>query len=419
MKRITNRGRMIRILLLSAILMAGIGGAAFAADQPTITVEKGAQAGIYNISYEGRSSDRGKLMNVFAYKGEYASEKDGKSIKNENFLDGETAVIGNDGKFTVDLRFNSKEGAVIYLGAEDNLLPKGTSPYLVPVNIYATPKSLKAATAGYDSVRLTWEKVSGAKQYRIFRGSSESGIDKTKPIAAVSQNSYIDTGLTTDQSYYYAVQACDEKMSSDFSNTASAAPKLTSTECSVNYGKRTYDQVVLAWSKVNGASGYYIYRTANAGSWPAKPSINVTGGNTLTFTDSAQPTGTTIYYRIQAYRTLGNGKIAVSALSTQKTIKPYLKTTKLKSIKTKKKTITLKWAKVDGASGYYIYRSLKKKKGFKKVAVVKGVKKITYTNKKLKAKTKYFYKIRPYRVVNGKTVFAAYSNVKYIKTKKK
>ena len=50
---------------------------------------------------------------------------------------------------------------------------------------------------------------------------------------------------------------------------------------------------------------------------------------------------------------------------------------------------------------------------------VEVVKKITYTNKKLKAKTKYFYKIRPYRVVNGKTVFAAYSNVKYIKTKKK
>ena len=40
-----------------------------------------------------------------------------------------------------------------------------------------------------------------------------------------------------------------------------------------------------------------------------------------------------------------------------------------------------------------------------------------YTNKKLTSKKTYYYKVRAYRVVNGKKVYSGYSKVKGVKIK--
>ena len=41
-----------------------------------------------------------------------------------------------------------------------------------------------------------------------------------------------------------------------------------------------------------------------------------------------------------------------------------------------------------------------------------------FTAKKLKAKKKYFFKVRPYTLVDGKRVYGKWSNIKTIKAKK-
>ena len=56
------------------------------------------------------------------------------------------------------------------------------------------------------------------------------------------------------------------------------------------------------------------------------------------------------------------------------------------------------------------------KKNVKKV-YVKGYKKTSYTMKKLKAKTKYYVKVRTYKTVKGKKIYSDWSKVKTIKTK--
>lgn len=83
-----------------------------------------------------------------------------------------------------------------------------------------------------------------------------------------------------------------------------------------------------------------------------------------------------------------------------------------------KKRITVKYKEVKNASGYQIQCALNKKfkKGLK-TATVKQYSSKGMTFKKLKAKKKYYVKVRAYRTVNGKTWYGAWSAVKTVKTK--
>ena len=112
------------------------------------------------------------------------------------------------------------------------------------------------------------------------------------------------------------------------------------------------------------------------------------------------------------------------------TVKPQ-GSTKIKSYKKTKSTITLKWNKnTSSISGYMIYRSKKKSSGYKKIKTVSS-KTTSYKNTKLKKNTTYYYKVRPYRTVKytyttknnkkktlSKKAYGSYSSVKKIKTSK-
>ena len=69
------------------------------------------------------------------------------------------------------------------------------------------------------------------------------------------------------------------------------------------------------------------------------------------------------------------------------------------------------------ATGYEVYQSTKKNSGYKKVKTLKKNKAITYQTKKLKKKKTYYFKIRTYRKVAGKTYYGVFSNVKKVTIK--
>lgn len=106
-------------------------------------------------------------------------------------------------------------------------------------------------------------------------------------------------------------------------------------------------------------------------------------------------------------------KPATPSVTKPKPVKISLSKPKVK-LKAGKKSAVIKYNKVKNAGGYEIYRSTKKKSGYKKVAVTK---KTSYKDKKLKRKKKYYYKVRAYRKVNGKKFYSAYSAVKAVKAK--
>lgn len=88
---------------------------------------------------------------------------------------------------------------------------------------------------------------------------------------------------------------------------------------------------------------------------------------------------------------------------------------KVKAYKGRK--IKISWSQVPGAHGYKLYMYDSKSKKYKckvtRKAYIKSV-----THKGLKKGKKYKYKVRAYRVVNGKTVYGGYSSVKWAKAKR-
>ncbi len=108
---------------------------------------------------------------------------------------------------------------------------------------------------------------------------------------------------------------------------------------------------------------------------------------------------------------------AATAAATQATAAPTtLAKVVIKSAKNNaKKSVLVKWAKVDGAEGYQVQYAFKKNfKGKKTKKTTKTKLKI----KKLKKNKKYFIRVRAFKTVDGKKVYGAWSVVKKVKIKK-
>ena len=93
-------------------------------------------------------------------------------------------------------------------------------------------------------------------------------------------------------------------------------------------------------------------------------------------------------------------------------------TTKVKKVKATKKSLTIKWSKVKGVSGYEIQVATDKNfKKNKKSILVKKQKTTSAKIKKLKSKKKYYVRVRTYKVVGRKKVYSSWINGKATKTK--
>ena len=94
------------------------------------------------------------------------------------------------------------------------------------------------------------------------------------------------------------------------------------------------------------------------------------------------------------------------------------KSTNIKKNKAAKKAVSVEWKKVGGVKGYQVQVATDKKfKKNKKTVNIKKQKTTKTTVKKLKAKKKYYVRIRTYKIVNGKKVYSSWSKVKGVKTK--
>ena len=90
---------------------------------------------------------------------------------------------------------------------------------------------------------------------------------------------------------------------------------------------------------------------------------------------------------------------------------------KISSVKAGKRTAKIKWKKVSDASGYYIYRSTSKNGEYVKVKTIKKGTTVSWKNKKLKSRQKYYYKVVAYKKSDGLETVSSYSKVKSVKVK--
>ena len=158
-----------------------------------------------------------------------------------------------------------------------------------------------------------------------------------------------------------------------------AAPALASVKSIAN--KKTV-QVEIQVIPAAGAEGYQVYRRKG------NREVLIGEGTGTVFYDENPVSGRVFYF---AKAVKGS---SISAAGSEKSITLPKTTAKVTAKAKGKKTVTLKWKKVSGATGYLVYRSTKKDSGYQRIAVLKKGTKTAYTDKKgLKKGKKYFYRI--------------------------
>ncbi|MCQ4635651.1 leucine-rich repeat protein [Anaerovorax odorimutans] len=234
---------------------------------------------------------------------------------------------------------------------------------------------------------VTWE----SSNTRVAAVSPERG--KTTTVTAVKPGT---ATITAKAANGYVTATCTVTVKAVAAPTARAA-------------SAGYNKTKVTWSGISGAAGYEVYRATKSNGSYSK--LRTLSASSRSYTDTGRTTGTTYYYKVRAYKTI-SGTRYLGDYSPVASAKPTLaKVTKVKARRGGSQKIKVTWKRTTGASGYTVYRSLKKNKSYKAVKTIKKAKTVKYTTGKLKKGKRYYFKVRAYRKVKGKKVYGAYSTV--------
>jgi fibronectin type 3 domain-containing protein len=159
------------------------------------------------------------------------------------------------------------------------------------------PTGVDATDGDYtDKIRIYWNSVADADQYKVYRASSAYG---TYYLEGTTANTFYDDDSVPDRDiYYYKVKSVDSIGESPFSDYDSGYRGELPPPSGVDASDGTYsDRVNIVWNSVPDAIDYDVYRSTHASygySWLADTS------NTY-YNDYSASSGTVYYYKIRAY----------------------------------------------------------------------------------------------------------------------
>ena len=269
---------------------------------------------------------------------------------------------------------------------------------------YKQTLSAPAVTGGNDSQgrpTLTWNAVSGAAKYEVYRARSKDGTYtkySTTTGTAYTNSSYLTSGAT----YYYKVRALDANGNAGpYSAVVSVTCRLKLTAPTVTGGTDAQGRPTLKWNAVTGAAKYEVYRARSMNGDYIKYST-VTG---TSYTNTSYlANGNTYYYKVRA---LGSdGTAGPDSTPVSVTYKAPFGAPLVTGRKDSQGRPALKWDKVTDAAKYEVYRARSKDGTYSLMSTQSAT---GYTNTSYLANgTTYYYKVRALKA-NGTA--SAYSSV--------
>lgn len=150
------------------------------------------------------------------------------------------------------------------------------------------------------SVKLTWNKVSSADGYYVYRKGESGSWKQIAKVKGGSKVSYTDKTVECSETYKYTVRAYDGKVKGCFDDSGIKTIFLKNPSA-LTVGNSDLG-LVLNFNKIDAAKAYDIYRKTLDGEWEKISTI--TGSNITTFVDLAVEDGETYIYSVKAL----NGK---------------------------------------------------------------------------------------------------------------
>lgn len=164
-------------------------------------------------------------------------------------------------------------------------------------NVPDTPSGLTVTSTS--PITLSWNSVSGAASYSVYRGSASGDISaKTVLASSISGTSYIDSAAVAGSTYYYQVKAFNADGSSSGSNEVQATQAGSSLNLVVSVSGT---QINLYWSTISDSDHYKVYRGTSASALTVlQSSVKAT-----TLADTTVTRGVTYYYQVAAVNAAG------------------------------------------------------------------------------------------------------------------
>ena len=257
-------------------------------------------------TYQSVSLSWTKAKAVDGYEIYRATSKTGKyqKIKSTSSTTYKDSTLNTGTTYYYKVKPYAKIGAwdkTVVLGDESGVV--SAKPSLTAV----TGVSAKVKT--YNSVMVSWKKVTGANGYEIYRSTKKSsGYKKVKTITVSGTIHYVDSKLKTGTTYYYKIRAYRKIGSKKVYSTAWSSVKSVKPVLAIatlKQGKSSKKQVALSWNKVTGAKEYEVYRSTKKSSGYKK----ITSVSKLKYTDKKVTSKKTYYYKIRSYCKVGSKNV--------------------------------------------------------------------------------------------------------------
>ena len=246
---------------------------------------------------------------------------------------------------------------------------------------------------------ISWEKITGAKKYEIYRATERDGT--YKKIATITGTYYQDSKAVVGTDSYYKVVAVGSKaaynsVESDFGwdKVICAQPVVTATTDAAT-GKPS-----LSWKAVEGAKNYWIGRQL-----PGEDGMTEIATVTdLKFVDLAVSADTEVKYSVAALSEVAGYNSWESWVTVRSTIASPAVTFAVDAVSGKP---VLNWDAVEGAVEYQIYRSSSATKSYKVIATVED---LEYLDTSVSAGKGYYYKVMAIGE-NCQSAYSAYARI--------
>ena len=260
---------------------------------------------------------------------------------------------------------------------------------------YLAASNISSLTLTSNGIVVKWNKVAGAKSYRIYRKTT-GGYTRIGTVNNGNTTSYTDTTAESGKTYTYAVKPYNGNDSADYTGkqvTYLAAPTLSTLANAAN-------GVSLKWNSISGAQKYYIYRKEGNGGYKKIAEVK----DAVSYTDKSVTSGKNYTYAVRALK--GSSMSAYTGKSIN-----YLAQANVSALNNKDNGIEVKWSKVSGAKGYYVYRK-EGKNSYRKIATITNANTTSYTDTSVKNNNgkAYTYTVRAYAnnalaAYTGKSVY--------------
>ncbi|MGN0468598.1 MAG: fibronectin type III domain-containing protein, partial [Acutalibacteraceae bacterium] len=181
----------------------------------------------------------------------------------------------------------------------------------------AKVSGLKLSGITTTSYTLSWNKVSGAKGYIVYK--YDSATKKYKRLKITSSTSLKISSLKAAKTADYKVKAYRKISDRVFYGSASDAFKAStapSKPSGIKASSVKSDSLKLSWSKVSGANGYVVYKYIDK----TKKYVVVGKTTSTSMTIKSLKGKTTYKFAVKAYKKTSN-VTAYSSYSAQLKIK--------------------------------------------------------------------------------------------------